>query len=222
MATKSKGIQKGIVTSTSIFDTILAEGIRAGQVPARTQAAREWFRNKARGVPRTNNKEIMKDASRHHVSHEIENAAQKTLMPGSCYLFNYNAKLKATLPYWDAFPMIFPFRLVEGGFYGINLHYLDYRMRARLMDALYNLTNNDRYDDTTKLNISWKLLQASSANKFIAPCVKHYLYPQVRSKFLYISPAEWDLAFFMPIQRMQKASQNKVWEDSNNKILGIK
>ena len=31
-----------------IFDNILAAGVRKGQIPARTQAARDWFRQKAR------------------------------------------------------------------------------------------------------------------------------------------------------------------------------
>ena len=30
-----------------LFDEILTKGVRAGQMPARTQAAREWYRNSA-------------------------------------------------------------------------------------------------------------------------------------------------------------------------------
>ena len=37
----------------SKFDEILAQGVRAGQIPARTQGARDWFRNKAIGTSAT-------------------------------------------------------------------------------------------------------------------------------------------------------------------------
>ena len=37
----------------SKFDDILAQGIRAGQIPARTKTARDWFRNKARDTSTT-------------------------------------------------------------------------------------------------------------------------------------------------------------------------
>ena len=33
--------------ATSVFDTILTKGVRAGQVPARTQKARPWYRQTA-------------------------------------------------------------------------------------------------------------------------------------------------------------------------------
>lgn len=32
----------------SLFNDIVLKGIRAGQVPARTQAAREWYRQQAK------------------------------------------------------------------------------------------------------------------------------------------------------------------------------
>jgi hypothetical protein len=32
----------------SLFDDILVQGVRSGQIPARTQQARDWFRDKAR------------------------------------------------------------------------------------------------------------------------------------------------------------------------------
>ena len=35
---------------SKVFDEILAQGVRAGQIPARTQDARDWFRNRARST----------------------------------------------------------------------------------------------------------------------------------------------------------------------------
>ena len=47
-----------------------------------------------------------------------------TILPGNMYMFFYDAKLKDKLPYWDAFPLVLPFRKVPGGFFGLNLHYI--------------------------------------------------------------------------------------------------
>ena len=51
------------------------------------------------------------------------------IVPGGLYLFQYDAKHKDTLPYWDKLPLVFPFRKVPDGFYGLNLHYLPYGLR---------------------------------------------------------------------------------------------
>jgi hypothetical protein len=134
------------------------------------------------------------------------------------YLFNYDAKHKDTLPYFDRFPLVFPFKKVKGGFYGINLHYLPLQYRARLMDALYDVTNNNRYDETTRLRISYDILNQASRFRYFKPCVKHYLTSQLRSRFLYIYPSEWDIALFLPLERFQGASKATVFKDSRQAL----
>ena len=54
------------------------------------------------------------------------NKGKATLRPkyGVMNLFGYDAKHKATLPYYDKFPLIFPIEPAKGGFIGINFHYL--------------------------------------------------------------------------------------------------
>lgn len=37
----------------SLFNDIVLKGIRSGQIPARTQAAREWYRQQAKDITRT-------------------------------------------------------------------------------------------------------------------------------------------------------------------------
>ena len=40
------------------------------------------------------------------------------------HFFKYNPKLRATLPYYDMFPLVMPIQAAPGGFLGINFHYL--------------------------------------------------------------------------------------------------
>ena len=51
---------------------------------------------------------------------------------GVMNLFGYDPKLKATLPYYDRFPLIFPLEPAKGGFYCINFHYLQPGARVNL------------------------------------------------------------------------------------------
>ena len=192
-----------------IFTDILAQGIRQGRVPAREKQARDWYR------------ETAKDASvtERQMFRSGERKTQRPLN-GNMYMFNYYAKGRDTLQYYDQFPLIFPYRRVKGGFYGINMHYLPHMLRAKLMDALYDTATNESYDETTRLQINYSIL--SSASKFSAfkPCIKRYLNSQVISPFIYVYPSEWDIALFLPLESFTGASKRKVWADSRKIIQG--
>ena len=192
-----------------LFDEILTKGVRSGQIPARENKAREWYRDTAQTYRRVNEGQLMRG--------DRDRLTGRPLI-GQMYLFNYDAKTKATLPYFDRFPLIFPFKKVKGGFYGINLHYLPLQYRAKLMDSLYDVTNNDRYDETTRLRISYDILSNASRFRYFKPCVKRYLTSQLRSRFLYIYPTEWDIALFLPLERFQGASKATVFKDSRQAL----
>lgn len=191
----------------SIFDDILARGVRAGEVPARTQGSRDWFRDQA-GSTKTNPNALGKDTSR------LKNRA--TI--GKMYMFFYDPKNKKTLPYYDRFPLIFKIENVPGGFTGINLHYLPYKLRAKLMDALYELSTNERYDERTKLELSYDVLKSASKYKYFKPTFKKYLNAHVRSRFIEVNSAEWDIALFLPVERFEGMSKQQVWKESRKKF----
>ena len=134
------------------------------------------------------------------------------------YAFFYDPKTKAKLPYYDRFPLIFPIKKLPDGFLGINMHYLPYQLRARLMDALYSITNNKKYNGSTKLKISYNILNSASKFKFFKPTVKRYLNEKVKSRFLFINPTEWDIAIFLPVERFSKASKEVVFNASRKMI----
>jgi len=122
------------------------------------------------------------------------------------------------LPYYDVFPLIFPVEFENDGFLGINFHYLPPVLRARLMDALYPNLTNKKYDDTTRMRISYGILQSASKYRFFKPTLKKYLRTQLRSQFLEIHVNEWDIALFLPTESFRKADSEKVWADSRKKI----
>ena len=77
------------------------------------------------------------------------NQTDRTLI-GSMYFFVYEPEGKRTLPYYDRFPLIIFMKQVKGGFHGLNLHYLNYKERFKLLVEIMDLYGGieDYYGDT--------------------------------------------------------------------------
>jgi len=114
--------------------------------------------------------------------------------------------------------MIFIVDKIPGGFYGLNLHYLPPTYRARLMDALYSVEQNDSVRKSKKLELSYDLLKSASRFSYFKPCFKHYLTDHVQSRMLYVPAEEWDIALMLPTQRFRKAGAATVWRESRKII----
>jgi len=186
-----------------VFDRIIAQGARAGQIPARTQQARNWFRDKASNT-RTQPGRLISSSDNYVGKPEV----------GGMFLFGYDPKHKKTLPYYDRFPLVIPVDEAEGGFVGLNMHYLPLRQRAVLMDALYKTVSDQRYNEKTKMRINYNVLKSASRFKSFKPTFKKYLASNVRTRFVKIEPVEWDIALFLPLQRFEKASAARIHRDS--------
>lgn len=175
----------------NVFIRLLDKGIAENILPAKTQEARDWFREQAESTPIRNPKTVIN-------SSPIQTARTVT---GFLYLFQYRPKMIDELPYHDRFPVVFPFRRVRNGFYGINMHYLPYTYRAILMDNLYDLAMDEEYDEETRLRLTYNILQSAGKFRFFKPCVRHYLNNHVQSRFALIPSSQWDIALFLPLER---------------------
>lgn len=195
----------------TLFSDILTKGIRAGYIPNRTKTARDWFRNEAKGIKSVNESKLMKDSKGQY---------RNRVHPGRMYHFFYDPKHKKTLPYYDRFPLIFMIGPAEKGFLGLNMHYLPLPLRAKLMDAFYSITSNDKFNKTTKLQLSYDVLKSASKYKWFKPAIKRYLSAHVRSRFVAIDAADWDTALFLPTQRFVGASKTQIYKDSRRIIRG--
>lgn len=163
------------------------------EIAEAAKSAVDWFKGKVtdiiKKVKRTPNQVFTKDA---------------TPSIGQMYMFVYDPKHKATLPFYDMYPLVFPIEFYGDGFLGINLHYLPPLARAALLNNLKKLANNNKYDDSTKLAISYELLKAHAVRfKGFENCIKRYLFSHVRSSFHQVSSSDWDKAVLLPLQRWQ-------------------
>ena len=168
----------------------------AGGRPKSTQ----WFRDKIKefGTPTSAN--LIRDGKR---------TSKPTF--GILNMFVYDPKLKEKLPYYDTFPLVLPIEEYSNGFLGINMHYLSMPIRIRLLDRLVDYSNNNKFDESTRLKVDYSKLKRVN---LIKPCLKRYLAGQVKSKFRKVEADEFMIATLLPVQRFKKQSDSHVFAKS--------
>ena len=189
-----------------LIERIKQQLAKSGIEP-RTNAARDWLMSKIKDLKPT----------RQALLNDKERLKTNTII-GRMYFYYYDPKLKDELPYYDRFPLVIPIEQYQDGFLGLNLHYISPRQRIELLDALSDFANNSKYDETTRLRLSWAKLKTIGKAFKAKPCVKRYLFKHVDSRFLEITADEWDIAALLPFQNFQGATANKVYNDSRNKF----
>jgi hypothetical protein len=121
------------------------------------------------------------------------------------------------MEYYDIFPLIILLEIDGTHFTGLNLHYLPPRFRAQLLDALSNNARYNEENDIEKFRNAQMILKFAAAHPVYKHCLKRYLVSQRLSKFLKVEPHEWETSLYLPVQQFQKASSNKVWQDSTKR-----
>jgi hypothetical protein len=181
------------------------------EIAAKIKDAENWFRSKVGelGGKFTKN-------SREALIKRFEEMDQPTI--GSIVLFFYDPKHKLTLPYYDRFPMSILISPTKEGFAGLNMHYLEPILRARLFDALLNTRTSKKYTDTTRLAVTYDMLKATQTYAAFKPCYKQYLTGHVRSSIVIVPPQQWKQVLFLPLQQFAKATDKEVWRESRNKF----
>lgn len=195
---------------SNLFTKLSKEAFAAGITP-RTKESREWFMERARTLRagKINRNRLIKD--------DLLTLTNRERI-GQMMMFFYDPKTKEKLPYYDTFPLIIVVGPAEGGFYGLNLHYLPPVLRAKMLDGLMEFTNNTRYDESTRFKAKYAMLQRMSKMRWYKPCFKHYLDSQLQSRFAVVNPSEWEIATFLPTASFKGASAKQVYADSRRKI----
>ena len=183
----------------------LKTAIKTSKAGAKARAAGDWFREK---VKQAGASAKMKAVTPNQL---LRRQPDDNILLGKMFFYKYDPKFAKKLPYWDMYPLVFPFEKAPGGFYGLNLHYIPPRDRAVLMDNLNQYASNNKYDKTTRLELSYRLLKRYGR---AVPCVKRYLGDRIVSQTVRIDADEWEVAIFLPVERFQKASKGTVWADS--------
>ena len=183
----------------------LKKAINTSTATAKARAAGDWFREKVKQAGASARMRAITPTQL------LKRQPDDNIMLGKMFFYKYDPKFAKKLPYWDMYPLVFPFERAKGGFYGLNLHYIPPKDRAVLMDSLNQYASNDKYDKTTTLELTYNLLKRYGK---AVPCVKRYLGDHVKSSTVRIDADEWEIAIFLPVERFQKESKKTVWADS--------
>ena len=187
----------------SLFDKLESEAFRKG-LQARTKEASDWFeKNVAKLGPQ--NKSILKD--------EALTTKNKPFI-GDMIMYTYDPKLKQTLPYYDRFPLTIMVDGAPGGFYGLNLHYLNYNTRAAFLDNLMEFGPAQPKESSRLTKLRYNLINSVRKYKEFKPCFKHYLGKHVVSQFSRVPMTDWEIAIFLPVEQFKKKSKGSVWNES--------
>ena len=189
-----------------LIDRIQSSLAKEGLAP-RTNKAREWLQSKVKDLNPTA-ASIMRDRSR---------LKDKSVV-GKMYFYFYDPKLKDSLPYYDRFPLVLPIDQYQDGFLGLNLHYIHPKQRIILLDKLSDTLTNSKYDETTKFRVNYSYLKNASNAFEATPCIKRYFYTNIQSRFLEISPDEWDIAALLPAENFRGATTSKVYAESRKRF----
>lgn len=198
------------MNDANLFKKLELEAFRAGINP-RTDESRAWFRRRIHSIRRVNRTELMG-------ADEVKLVNKSQPLIGSMNMFFYDPKGKETLPVYDRFPLAIIVGPAEGGFYGMNLHYLSPILRAKFLDALMGMTNNTKFDDTTRFKSQYNLMKKLGTTRYYKPCFKHYLFAHVKSRLARVSPTEWEIATFLPTADWAKMSGRQVYKQSREMI----
>ena len=163
-----------------------------------------WYRDKIREFGTPKSMDLIRDGKQ---------AASPFF--GRLNMFFYDPKLKAKLPYYDRFPLVLPLEKYSDGFLGLNFHYLPIPLRIRLLDRMVDFSNNTKFDESTKLNVSYNAIKSI---KLIKPTLKRYLAGKVKSRFRRVDADEFTVATLLPVARFSKASAKEVYSDSRKML----
>jgi hypothetical protein len=188
----------------SIFDTISAAAFRAG-IRSRTPKSEEWFTNKVRELEMPSRTKILQDDAL---------TKKSKVQVGDMVMYFYDPKTKETLPYYDRFPLTIVVGPAEGGFYGLNLHYVNPVARARLLNELFKLAPKDLKPNSRLTKLTYDLLNGVRKYKEFEPCFKRYLTGHVKSQMSRVPMTDWETAIYLPIQQFKKKNSRSVWAKS--------
>jgi len=208
MAQGFKDIQRNVTHENPGYETIFEKISAATSGEPKSWM---WYRNAVRKEAlkfQETPKKYIRDEIQDRLGPEEEqdaNQIRRYPVSGHMYLFEYDAKFKTKLPYYDSFPLVYVTKATKSEFWGMNLHYMSPKKRAwvvkRLMDGRIDAPRS---------------------------CFHKYLTAHVSGYLLDLAAVEWASAILLPIESFVRNVKGKpgqidyikelVWEETQEKF----
>ena len=193
------------------FLSKVSDAIKTGTVGQEVRRSAQWFQDKIKGLKgEMKNRFSSTNAAKFYREAETKvnpNLLKRRAELGDLFCYYYNPKYRATLPYYDMFPMIMLIGAEKDTFLGINFHYLRPKWRAVLLDRV-----------SAKLGSGLPRWSKLRQIRQIAPTIKRYRYDHIMRRVIPIEENEQEIAIFLPTERFKKSGKTKVWSDSERKF----
>ena len=193
------------------FLSKVSDAIKTGTVGQEVRRSAQWFQDKIKGLKGgLRNQFSSTNAAKFYREAETKvnpNLLKRRAELGDLFCYYYNPKYRATLPYYDMFPMIMLIGAEKDTFLGINFHYLRPKWRAVLLDRVSAKIGN--------VLPRWSKLRQI---RQIAPTIKRYRFDHIMRRVVPIEENEQEIAIFLPTERFKKSAKAKVWADSERKF----
>lgn len=193
------------------FLSKVSDAIKTGTVGQEVRRSAQWFQDKIKGLKGgLRNQFSSTNAAKFYREAETKvnpNLLKRRAELGDLFCYYYNPKYRATLPYYDMFPMIMLIGAEKETFLGINFHYLRPKWRAVLLDRV-----------SAKLGSGLPRWSKLRQIRQIAPTIKRYRFDHIMRRVVPIEENEQEIAIFLPTERFKKSAKAKVWADSERKF----
>ena len=193
------------------FLSKVSDAIKTGTVGQEVRRSAQWFQDKIKGLKGgLRNQFSSTNAAKFYREAETKvnpNLLKRRAELGDLFCYYYNPKYRATLPYYDMFPMIMLIGAEKETFLGINFHYLRPKWRAILLDRV-----------SAKLGSGLPRWSKLRQIRQIAPTIKRYRFDHIMRRVVPIEENEQEIAIFLPTERFKKSAKAKVWADSERKF----
>lgn len=134
---------------------------------------------------------------------------------GNPVMFVYNAKTKATLPYWDAVPMSIVLARYADGFLGLNIHYLPWAKRLQLADRLVRATKNKNRITYPDIKRAWAGLKIPIGWSYLI--IRRYLTSHIKGNIAVFTWEDYRKSAVNINGSWKKASEQSVFRAMNQK-----
>lgn len=199
----------------------LKESFQNKSYPTLQVSAQQWLRDKGRTHAKEN-KARRTARKQNLMSDESKFVAKDSIQVGQMFTYAYDAKHKDTLKYWDYHPVVFPIEITTNGILGLNLHYIQPMLRAKLLDALLDIPE-DRTDNQ-KIKMSYDIVMSFASSDLAKPTIHRYLNSHIKGHVVEVPREDWDYVAFLPLadfrSMTQKVSNSIVYRDSRRKMNG--
>ena len=193
------------------FLSKVSDAIKTGTVGQEVRRSAQWFQDKIKGLKGgLRNQFSSTNAAKFY--REAETKVQPAVLKkrveyGDLFCYYYNPKYRATLPYYDMFPMIMLIGAEKDTFLGINFHYLRPKWRAVLLDRV-----------SAKLGSGLPRWSKLRQIRQIAPTIKRYRFDHIMRRVVPIEENEQEIPIFLPTERFKKSAKARVWAESERKF----